>query len=570
MTGVVAYILSKKYTQTAIKELGSVLNFKGVVDKYTDLPMSGNKQGDVWEVREKKAEYVWINDTTLPEGGYWELFGEIKSTNKAFPSNWHTQDTRSTFCQDILNDGTVLVGDCYFGGIAFKPSATEMPEGIVNGEAVVSIFQSTLGSNIKVIHVDMYSATTAPYTWSFNYYKDASNVEHITPWVAAVIDVQVDGVSVVENGVANLHIASEEIDVTLSEDLYTYAPIGVLTTEEGKPISQTNPKLVANEGESLKKVFDSILGTAVDTNPVINQDNTKIAKTGQSGTISAPGGEVGLAIAAQDSVITWTVNNTATCSYGLKTASADTYNKKSATTFNYPVKTRKITVGGTEYSYQLKITYPVLGTGCSVSVTTGTLVVNDTTNRVLYCNLSSSNTVAVTVGMPATSSTTSAITRVNTLSADVQFDNATYNGVAVDNFWTYLKNTYSTGLTPPTRAAVSSTAYTVTAGTYYPYYMQSNNATLTAPITGATKSTDADCYTNGKDHTIANTYFYFLVPAAKSNNKIQQYVTGQWNNMDTISDGTKNLTLSTNVEASYKVYRTAALVPSTLKLRITT
>lgn len=65
----------RKYTDDAISALGSVFNFKGIVDTEADLPTEGMKQGDVYNVkttsRGTSAEFVYITDKG------WEELGDV-------------------------------------------------------------------------------------------------------------------------------------------------------------------------------------------------------------------------------------------------------------------------------------------------------------------------------------------------------------------------------------------------------------------------------------------------------------------------------------------------------------
>lgn len=61
---------AKTYTDEEIAKLGSVLNFKGTVEKVENLPTDGVKVGDVYHVTEKSAEYVYT------EAG-WEELGSV-------------------------------------------------------------------------------------------------------------------------------------------------------------------------------------------------------------------------------------------------------------------------------------------------------------------------------------------------------------------------------------------------------------------------------------------------------------------------------------------------------------
>lgn len=66
---------AKDYADEIVSDLGSVFNFKGIVDTVEDLPTENIKQGDVYNVktteRGTSAEYVYITDKG------WEELGDV-------------------------------------------------------------------------------------------------------------------------------------------------------------------------------------------------------------------------------------------------------------------------------------------------------------------------------------------------------------------------------------------------------------------------------------------------------------------------------------------------------------
>lgn len=81
--------LSQYYTKSqtdnaisaAIMAIGAAVTVKGTAPKLADLPMTGNKQGDMWFVENDSvhtgtgyAEYIWIN-------GAWEFIGKNQSVD---------------------------------------------------------------------------------------------------------------------------------------------------------------------------------------------------------------------------------------------------------------------------------------------------------------------------------------------------------------------------------------------------------------------------------------------------------------------------------------------------------
>ena len=59
----------------SISDLGVVFSLKGGVATVNDLPVSGNRIGDVYYVENVSAGFIWITSTAYPNG-YWEELGE--------------------------------------------------------------------------------------------------------------------------------------------------------------------------------------------------------------------------------------------------------------------------------------------------------------------------------------------------------------------------------------------------------------------------------------------------------------------------------------------------------------
>ena len=104
--------------------------------------------------------------------------------------------------------------------------------------------------------------------------------------------------------------------------------------------------------------------------------------------------------------------------------------------------------------------------------------------------------------------------------------------------------TISGSITDGDTTLTATGTYTFTKRVYY----KVSSDPQVAPTTG----------TEGNNINISyqkNTYIYFLCPD-QTKTQIQQYATGQWNNVDTTYVGTTNLTLATGATVEYHAYRT--------------
>lgn len=68
---------TKKYADDLISNLGSVFTFKGTKTSTSNLPLTGNKQGDVWLVTDDNSEYVWTLSASSGTIDGWEKLGVV-------------------------------------------------------------------------------------------------------------------------------------------------------------------------------------------------------------------------------------------------------------------------------------------------------------------------------------------------------------------------------------------------------------------------------------------------------------------------------------------------------------
>lgn len=336
-----------------------------------------------------------------------------------------------------------------------------------------------------------------------------------------------------------------EQDIKLADDLYTYTAIGKITSA-----SNTNPVLVASAGENLKAVFNKVFGTQQDQQPTITTSG--VALSVSAGTTSYGGGEFGTAVAATDVTITFTLANSGTANYGYRCGDTKTTGSQ---TFYYPVTKQN--------GADLVITLPSGKTASASMVTAGTFV--SASNNVLYCNFNTSKKVSVKISLPEGSVSTSLQTRYGQVSASVtlgaaQKENQLTAGTAITKFLTYLKNdaTDTASLSGGTKTNTAG-AYTISAGSYYPYYLTSASNTLTSVTSGATRFSTTTTSTAISMNIASDSYIWFLLPPGTSGSKTIQYeALGQWYEFGGGTTGPTNVTLTLNsgVSATYKAYHT--------------
>lgn len=69
------------------ESVSSALTYKGVKATKAELPVEGNKTGDMWHVTEDANEYAWDGSKWEPMGGAVDLSGYMKKTDMAALTN---------------------------------------------------------------------------------------------------------------------------------------------------------------------------------------------------------------------------------------------------------------------------------------------------------------------------------------------------------------------------------------------------------------------------------------------------------------------------------------------------
>lgn len=93
------------------------------------------------------------------------------STYLPYPAGWTTTGTTFSFCDDIANDNTAIVGKAYLGEVTLN----DLPANMGNAEIVVEIMAGT-NANDKVIVLTSTSGNTAPYMWKYTYWNNGADV----------------------------------------------------------------------------------------------------------------------------------------------------------------------------------------------------------------------------------------------------------------------------------------------------------------------------------------------------------------------------------------------------------
>lgn len=378
------------------------------------------------------------------------------------------------------------------------------------------------------------------------------------------------------NNVKNLPFAGSpsEHDIKLIEDLYTYVPIGKAQKASaeiigsGSTISATNRGKLGEKGDSLKAVFNKIFGEQTDTQPTITTTDVKL--TASAGTTAYGGGEYGTVVPeVKDLTITFTLNNKGTANYGYRCGNVKTTGSKN---FYYPVTKQPIAEGSTTEA-DIVITLPSNQTAAKAMLTDQTLFVFAADNK-LYCNFNSSKKVSIKINLPEGSVSTEAIERYGQISTEVKLgaaqtsDSLTANSNAViDRFLTFLgaDATNTSKLTGGTKTTTAG-PYTISAGSYYNYWVTSTSTSLSNdienPVTAATQYTSTSVNISCDEAS----HIWFLLPPGTTGSKSIQYepFANTWvdafggDGDTTVGPVDVALELDSNAKVMYKGYYTSA------------
>ncbi len=193
-------------------------------------------------------------------------------TNRQFNSAWKIDGTTLEFIQSILADSSATVGMSYLGGVKF----TDLPTGtsgikLNNAECLVEVISSTLGENIKVIHLDLYSSDTPPYHWTTIYHKSLPDpiwspdvMESEITTINTRVDQNTNNISGLEIDVSNINTKLNTIQEGAEVNTINSISLNgnALTPDSNKNVNilESIPKLVGTEEKPINLATDLEVG----------------------------------------------------------------------------------------------------------------------------------------------------------------------------------------------------------------------------------------------------------------------------------------------------------------------
>lgn len=193
-------------------------------------------------------------------------------TNRQFNSAWKIDGTALEFIQSILADSSATVGMSYLGGVKF----TDLPTGtsgikLSNAECLVEVISSTLGENVKIIHLDLYSSNTPPYHWTTIYYTSLPDpiwspdvMESEITAINTKVDQNTNNISGLEIDVSNINTKLDTIQEGAEVNTINSISLNgnALTPDSNKNVNilESIPMLVGTEEKPINLATDLEVG----------------------------------------------------------------------------------------------------------------------------------------------------------------------------------------------------------------------------------------------------------------------------------------------------------------------
>lgn len=160
------------YTTDEKTRLASALTYKGVKATTSELPASGNSNGDMWHVTADNGEYFW-------NGSGWELLGNTTGTTQ---TDWNQTDStaadylknKPTKVSDFTNDSGFQTSQQVSDAISAAISGVYIPKGSIAFASLPTAAAANLGWVYNV--TDAFTTTAAFVEGAGSKYSANTNV----------------------------------------------------------------------------------------------------------------------------------------------------------------------------------------------------------------------------------------------------------------------------------------------------------------------------------------------------------------------------------------------------------
>lgn len=269
-------VATTAYVDSAISNLGSILNYKGTKATESALPSTGNVTGDVWIVSADDSEYVW-------NGTAWEKLGPTIDLSGYVPTS------RTVNGKALSANISLSASD-----VSALPDTTDVTKW--NGVALSKSTMTGSTSNYWVACVSGTGSITADYltvTHTPTAYKiakyDGSSYLHSTTPAASDNSTKVATTAYVKTAVGSISVPVTSVNSKTGTVVLTAADVGALPTTTSIPSATsdlTNDSGFITSADIPAYTFNN--GVSVATNGV-DIYNSGVVSVGASPSTAANG-----------------------------------------------------------------------------------------------------------------------------------------------------------------------------------------------------------------------------------------------------------------------------------------
>lgn len=267
-------VATTEYVDSAISNLGSILNYKGTKATESALPSTGNVTGDVWIVSADNSEYVWNGTAWEKLGPTIDLSGYVPTSRTVNGKALSANISLSASDVSALPDSTDVTK---WAGIALNTGTT-----LAGSSLNVPVFNSTYTS------AGVTTATTTPTGQHIPLYDSSKYLYSTTP-AASDNSTKVATTAYVKTAVSSISVPVTSVNSKTGAVVLTAADVGALPTTTSIPSATsdlTNDSGFITSADIPAYTFNN--GVSVATNGV-DIYNSGVISVGASPSTAANG-----------------------------------------------------------------------------------------------------------------------------------------------------------------------------------------------------------------------------------------------------------------------------------------
>ena len=214
-------VATTEYVDSAISNLGSILNYKGTKATESALPSTGNVTGDVWIVSADNSEYVWNGTAWEKLGPTIDLSGYVPTSRTVNGKALSANISLSASDVSALPDSTDVTK---WGTATLSRSGAN-----VNADSYIPQFESTSATSAA-----MATVTHTPTSYAIAKYDGSKYLYSTTP-AASDNSTKVATTAYVKTAVGSISVPVTSVNSKTGAVVLTAADVGALPTTTSIP-----------------------------------------------------------------------------------------------------------------------------------------------------------------------------------------------------------------------------------------------------------------------------------------------------------------------------------------------